>query len=101
MDTGYVVVVQENLLGTALREPGGEGTMNPPTSCFLFSKLKGNIEKMSSRITFTVVSSLDIKILGEFRPSRSVSAFMCGDGNGSQSVASPGKYLPNGSQEFL
>lgn len=35
MDIGYVVVVQENLLGTVLRELGEEAQMNPLASCFL------------------------------------------------------------------
>ena len=35
MDIGCVVLVQENLLGTALRELGEEEQMNPLASCFL------------------------------------------------------------------
>lgn len=70
--------------GYCSKRASRRGSNKSPISCFLFSKLKGNIEKMSSRITFTVVPSLDIKSLGEFRPSRSVSAFMCGNGNGSR-----------------
>lgn len=64
------------------------------------TKLKGNIEKMSSRITLAGFSSLNIKFLGEFRHSRSISVFtqrrrrlrqfLIGSFN---SVASPGRFL--------
>lgn len=73
------------------------------------AKLKGNIEKMTSRITLAGFSSLNIKFLGEFRHSRSISVFtqrrrrlrqfLIGSFN---SVASPGRFLRGkGSQEFL
>lgn len=65
-----------------------------------YTKLKGNIEKMSSRITLAGFSSLNIKFLGEFRHSRSISVFtqrrrrlrqfLIGSFN---SVASPGRFL--------
>lgn len=64
------------------------------------TKLKGNIEKMSSRITLAGFSSLNIKFLGEFRHSRSISVFtqrrrrlrqfLIGSFN---SAASPGRFL--------